>query len=261
MRTCGPSPGFGVQLGPITLVSNVGSLGATESSKPSYFVTKPTNSPPLLGVHSSRSHSTSLKSIDQRMRPLVCSLIRGGSHSTGLDLYLSHDFMDLSLKRKAPPEDPFAVRPAKLLKWEGPEASTPKVGLQFSLGVISRIMGKEKTVKSGRKVGRLKKARLFDVTVDSVEIDKAVFLDGFISGAIAIVIRDDQGCLMDSMARETALSSAAQGKALAIRLACLMVSSLGLSSVEVEGDNQRVIHLCVSKDAPPWEFCTIIDDI
>ncbi|KAI7979629.1 hypothetical protein LOK49_Contig290G00004 [Camellia lanceoleosa] len=60
--------------------------------------------------------------------------------------------------------------------------------------------------------------------------------------AITILIRDGRSSLVDGMAREVALSSATQGEALAIWLACHMVSSLGLSSVEVEGDNNRVIH-------------------
>ncbi|KAI8018921.1 hypothetical protein LOK49_LG04G00551 [Camellia lanceoleosa] len=70
-------------------------------------------------------------------------------------------------------------------------------------------------------------------------------------GAIAALIRNNRGHLVDGLAREVVLSSASQGEALAIRLACLMVSSLELSSVEVEGDNKKVIHLCVSEDAPP----------
>ncbi|KAI7987372.1 hypothetical protein LOK49_LG13G00962 [Camellia lanceoleosa] len=58
-------------------------------------------------------------------------------------------------------------------------------------------------------------------------------------GAIAVLLRDDRGRLVDGLALEVVLSSASQGEALAIRLACLMVRSLGLSSVEVEGMPMR----------------------
>ncbi|KAI8023585.1 hypothetical protein LOK49_LG03G02347 [Camellia lanceoleosa] len=115
VRPCGLSPGSG-QLGSTNLASNASPLGADKPSKPSYFVTEPIDSPPSLGAPSSPSHSNSFNSVDPGLRPLVCSPIRGGSLSTGIDLHRSCDFMDLSLKRKAPSKDHTEARHVKLLK-------------------------------------------------------------------------------------------------------------------------------------------------
>ncbi|KAI8011710.1 hypothetical protein LOK49_LG06G02544 [Camellia lanceoleosa] len=57
------------------------------------------------------------------------------------------------------------------------------------------------------------------------------------SGATAIVLRDAHGSLVNGMVRAVAVSSAT--------LVCLMVISLNLTMVEVEGDNKQVIQLYV----------------
>ncbi|XP_028084016.1 uncharacterized protein LOC114285186 [Camellia sinensis] len=79
--------------------------------------------------------------------------------------------------------------------------------------------------------------------------------------AIAAVMRDSKGHLIDGNARTVSASSAFQDEAFAVRMACLMVRAHNLSFVEIESDNQMVIKLCVSEQVPPWELSAIILDI
>ncbi|KAI7982962.1 hypothetical protein LOK49_LG15G01490 [Camellia lanceoleosa] len=445
----GLSSGSGPLMGSTPRPTKVDPVGVSDSPTPNYFVTEPADSPPSLGVQSSPNHSSSFNSVELGLKVSASSPAQGSFHNSGLDLCLSRNFMDLSLKRKAVHEDLPTVRHPKLLKWDGLDESIDKVEMQFSLGAQSKVVRKEKKARSsGRKVGRPRTAQLVDVVVGTSQSDMPVFSCGSISvtpldslpedccsqavtivsahtsvylvkdvitptlkdwdhrkisnlvsseehdaiaripismedkvdaliwhynstgsytvksgyqaqltaeenckpllchviwicwsiwkarnayifnhepvdpvhviaranweesaflaaqssppehsgvanrvrsssvsrwnppargllkincdaayhpmsskGAIAVLLRDDRGRLVDGLAREVALSSASQGEALALRLACIMVSSLGLSSVEVEGDNSRVIHLCVSEDAPPWQFGTVITDI
>ncbi|KAL7232342.1 hypothetical protein ACSBR2_010375 [Camellia fascicularis] len=64
--------------------------------------------------------------------------------------------------------------------------------------------------------------------------------------AIAVVMRDAHGSLVDDTVCMVAVSLATQGEALAVRLACLVDSSLNQTMVEIEGDNKQVIQLCLS---------------
>ncbi|XP_028099060.1 uncharacterized protein LOC114298654 [Camellia sinensis] len=79
--------------------------------------------------------------------------------------------------------------------------------------------------------------------------------------AIAAVVRDSNGQLIDGNAKTVSASSASQAEACAVRMACLMVKAHNLSFVEIESDNQMVIKLCVSEQVPPWELSAIILDI
>ncbi|XP_028077852.1 uncharacterized protein LOC114279770 [Camellia sinensis] len=80
-------------------------------------------------------------------------------------------------------------------------------------------------------------------------------------GAVVALLRNDQGTLLDGVAMKAAIASVLQGEVLAIRLACVMCDTLHLSRAEVEGDNQGVIKLSVSEDAPPWECAALVADI
>ncbi|KAI8005849.1 hypothetical protein LOK49_LG07G00567 [Camellia lanceoleosa] len=66
---------------------------------------------------------------------------------------------------------------------------------------------------------------------------------------------------MDGVVRMEKVGSVMQGEAMAIRWACLLTRDLNLSQVEIISDNQEVIRLCVSEDAPPWSCAPIIEDI
>lgn len=80
-------------------------------------------------------------------------------------------------------------------------------------------------------------------------------------GRVAVLKHNDKGKLIDGLVQEVAITSVFWGEALAIRLACVMCATLNLSQMEIEGDNNRVIPLCVSEDAPPWECVAIFADI
>ncbi|KAI8023873.1 hypothetical protein LOK49_LG03G02684 [Camellia lanceoleosa] len=80
-------------------------------------------------------------------------------------------------------------------------------------------------------------------------------------GVVAVLMRNAQGKLIDRLVREVAITSVFQGEALVLRLACVMCDALNLNWVEIEGDNQRAIKLCVFEDVPPWECATIYADL
>ncbi|KAL7221129.1 hypothetical protein ACSBR1_023142 [Camellia fascicularis] len=79
--------------------------------------------------------------------------------------------------------------------------------------------------------------------------------------ALAVILRDDQGKLVDGVVSTVYSSSVKQEEAHVIRLACLFLQSLGLSNIQVESDNKEVIVLCVSELVPPWDYSAIIHDI
>ncbi|KAI8001262.1 hypothetical protein LOK49_LG09G01962 [Camellia lanceoleosa] len=70
-------------------------------------------------------------------------------------------------------------------------------------------------------------------------------------GAVAALLRNDQGALLDGVAMKVPIASVLQGEVMAIRLACVMCDTLQLSQVEVEENNQGAIKMSVSEDAPP----------
>ncbi|KAL7176319.1 hypothetical protein ACSBR2_029794 [Camellia fascicularis] len=80
-------------------------------------------------------------------------------------------------------------------------------------------------------------------------------------GAVAVLLRDEKGNLLDGIATKIRLTTVVQGEAIAVRLACAMARALQCAVVEIESDNKSVIHLCVSKGVPPWEICAVIQDI
>ncbi|KAL7260454.1 hypothetical protein ACSBR1_006171 [Camellia fascicularis] len=85
-------------------------------------------------------------------------------------------------------------------------------------------------------------------------------MKGSRQGAIAILLQNSSGNLIDGVAKSVVISSVLQGEALAIRMACHMAKALNLSNIEIEGDNKQVILLCVSETVPPWECNAILHD-
>ncbi|KAL7189189.1 hypothetical protein ACSBR1_038949 [Camellia fascicularis] len=79
--------------------------------------------------------------------------------------------------------------------------------------------------------------------------------------AVAVLLRDEKGNLLDGIATKIRLTTVVQGEAIAVRLACAMTRALQCAAVEIESDNKFVIHLCVSEGVPPWEICAVIQDI
>lgn len=78
---------------------------------------------------------------------------------------------------------------------------------------------------------------------------------------VAVILRDDQGKLVDGVVSTVYSFLVRQGEAHDIRLAYLFLQSLGLSNIQVESDNKEVIALCISKLVPPWDCSAIIHDI
>ncbi|KAL7168149.1 hypothetical protein ACSBR2_038565 [Camellia fascicularis] len=78
---------------------------------------------------------------------------------------------------------------------------------------------------------------------------------------LAMILRDSHGKLIDGVAFIACSSSAKQGEAHAIRLACMFLRALGLSNLQVKSDSQEVIALCVSELVPPWDISALLDDI
>lgn len=81
------------------------------------------------------------------------------------------------------------------------------------------------------------------------------------SRKIAVVIQDWKGIIVDGVAKSVSALSSLQGELFAIREACLMMTALGRSEVEVESDNKEAIHLSVSELVPPWQVSTLVQDI
>ncbi|KAI8004166.1 hypothetical protein LOK49_LG08G00222 [Camellia lanceoleosa] len=94
-----------------------------------------------------------------------------------------------------------------------------------------------------------------------VNCDVAVKKGSLQAAAVAAVLRDVNGNLVNGLTKKMCISSPFQGKALACRLARLLAHKLNLLDVLVEGDNKAVIHLCVTETAPLWECGAILSDI
>ncbi|KAL7211930.1 hypothetical protein ACSBR2_014732 [Camellia fascicularis] len=58
--------------------------------------------------------------------------------------------------------------------------------------------------------------------------------------ALAVVLRDGQGKLVDGMVSTIYTSSSKLGEALAIRLVCLFLHTLGFLNVQVESNNKEI---------------------
>ncbi|KAL7246469.1 hypothetical protein ACSBR2_001546 [Camellia fascicularis] len=81
------------------------------------------------------------------------------------------------------------------------------------------------------------------------------------TGAVAVLLRDHLGLLVDGMISKIRVRSVAQGELLAVRHACLMAGALNLAAVDIESDCKSVIHLCVSEGVPPWELLALLSDV
>lgn len=79
--------------------------------------------------------------------------------------------------------------------------------------------------------------------------------------AIAVILRDHTGQVVDGRASIVHALSASHGEALAIRLAGKLLMDNQICEAIIESDNKVVIHLCSTEDVPPWEFATAIKDI
>ncbi|KAI7990427.1 hypothetical protein LOK49_LG12G02451 [Camellia lanceoleosa] len=80
-------------------------------------------------------------------------------------------------------------------------------------------------------------------------------------GAVAVLLRDATGKLVDGVATSLRMTTALQGEACAVRFACSMARALHGATVEVESDCKKLIQLCVSEGVPPWEICAVMNDI
>jgi len=98
--------------------------------------------------------------------------------------------------------------------------------------------------------------------VGSVKINCDVALvKGSNQAAIAAILRDHRGRILDGRTSKIKASSPLQGEALAIRLAGSMLLPTYHNLASIESDNQRIIKLCSTENVPPWDCATIIEDI
>ncbi|XP_028076555.1 uncharacterized protein LOC114278664 [Camellia sinensis] len=81
------------------------------------------------------------------------------------------------------------------------------------------------------------------------------------SSSIAVVLRDWEGKLIAGSTSTMLSSSVSQSEARAVRLACLLASSLALANLHVESDNKSVIKLSATELDPPSESLAIFHDI
>ncbi|KAL7264102.1 hypothetical protein ACSBR1_002121 [Camellia fascicularis] len=81
------------------------------------------------------------------------------------------------------------------------------------------------------------------------------------TGAVAVLLWDHLGLLVDGMACKIRVRSVAQGELLAVRQACLMAVALNRAAVDIESDCKSVIQLCVSEGVPPWELLALLSDV
>lgn len=84
---------------------------------------------------------------------------------------------------------------------------------------------------------------------------------GTSKAAIAALLRDDKGNILDGQACLVQATSILQGEALAVRLAGSLLSANPIKEATIESDNQTIIKLCSTENVPPWECATIVDDI
>ncbi|KAI8003771.1 hypothetical protein LOK49_LG08G02746 [Camellia lanceoleosa] len=65
--------------------------------------------------------------------------------------------------------------------------------------------------------------------------------------AVAVLLRDEKGNLLDGIAAKIRLTTVVQEKAIAVRLACAMARALQCTVVEIESDSKTVIQLCIQR--------------
>ncbi|KAI7985260.1 hypothetical protein LOK49_LG14G02243 [Camellia lanceoleosa] len=93
-----------------------------------------------------------------------------------------------------------------------------------------------------------------------INCDAAIDLSRW-RGVVVVILRDEKGNLVDGIAAKIRLTTALQGKAIAMRLACAMARARHCAIVEIESDCKTVIQLCVLEGVPPWEIYAVIKDI
>ncbi|KAI8542975.1 hypothetical protein RHMOL_Rhmol08G0182300 [Rhododendron molle] len=76
-----------------------------------------------------------------------------------------------------------------------------------------------------------------------------------------MVLRNCKGEVLDGYSSLVNASSAIQGEALAIRLACHLITTNQISQDIIESDNKMVIKLCSTENVPPWECAALVKDI
>lgn len=79
--------------------------------------------------------------------------------------------------------------------------------------------------------------------------------------AIAVILRNHKGEILDGRTVDVRITSSLQGEALAIRMALTMVLPSYHHSAIIESDNQSIIKLCLTENVPPWECSAIVEDI
>lgn len=77
----------------------------------------------------------------------------------------------------------------------------------------------------------------------------------------AAIMRDSEGHFIDGVVTSFFSASALQAKASAVRLAYCLAQMYGLSTADIENDNQELVHLCASETVPLWEIMAIVADI
>lgn len=85
--------------------------------------------------------------------------------------------------------------------------------------------------------------------------------NGSLYAAVAVILRNDTGQILDGRIAKVYTTSSLQGEALAVRLAGSLALANHLQQVSIESDNQAVIKLCATENVPPWECASIIHDI
>ncbi|KAI8030073.1 hypothetical protein LOK49_LG01G00907 [Camellia lanceoleosa] len=64
-------------------------------------------------------------------------------------------------------------------------------------------------------------------------------------GAVAVLLRDEKGHLVDGIGAKIRLATAIQVEASVVRLACAMARALNYSNMEIDNDCKNVIQLCI----------------
>lgn len=95
----------------------------------------------------------------------------------------------------------------------------------------------------------------------SMKVNCDAAVSGTSKVAIATLLRDHKGIIVDGQACLVRASSVLQGEALAVRLASSLLSANRIKEATIESDNQTIIKLCSTENVPPWECATIVDDI
>lgn len=79
--------------------------------------------------------------------------------------------------------------------------------------------------------------------------------------AIAAVIRDFRGRIIDGICNLVSASNVLQGEAMAIRLAGQILKANNIMGASIESDNQSMVKLCSTENVPPWDCLAIVEDI